>query len=81
MTEFMGYAGAMLVVLSMLMRSVTRLRAVNTAGCAISAIYALIVQAFPTVLMNVVLVLINSYYLVQMRKNVNSPERKEDLET
>lgn len=65
MIELLGYAGSILVVFSMLMHSVTRLRVINTAGCVLSAIYALVIQAFPTMLMNVVLVLINGYYLWQ----------------
>lgn len=57
--QVLGYVGSIMVVFSMLMRSVTRLRFINTAGCVLSAIYALVIQAYPTMLMNVVLVLIN----------------------
>lgn len=69
MVEVLGYIGSILVIVSMLMSSVTRLRVINIVGCAISAVYATIIQAFPTVVMNVILVLINGYFLLQLRKN------------
>ncbi|MCR5107177.1 MAG: YgjV family protein [Lachnospiraceae bacterium] len=66
--EFIGYFGSFLVVISMLMTSVKKLRLVNTTGSIIFMIYALIIKSYPTALMNFCLVLINIYQLYQLEK-------------
>ena len=65
--ELFGYFGSSLVVISMLMTSVTKLRRINTAGSVLFAIYALIIHSYPTVLMNLILAGINIYHLVRLR--------------
>lgn len=67
--EIMGYFGSILVVVSMLMTSVIKLRVVNTIGAGIFAVYALIICSYPTALMNTCLVIINIYNLVKLLKN------------
>ena len=59
--EIFGYIGSVLVVVSMLMPSIVKLRVINTIGSIVSGIYALIVGAFPLVLMNSCLIIINIY--------------------
>lgn len=65
--EAFGYLGSALVVVSMLMSSVVRLRVINLTGSLIFAIYALIIKSYPTALMNVFLVSINIYHLMRLR--------------
>ena len=65
--EAFGYLGSGLVVVSMLMSSVVRLRIINLAGSVIFAIYALIIKSYPTALMNFFLVGINVYHLMRLR--------------
>ncbi len=69
--ELFGYLGSVLVVVSMLMSSVVKLRLINTAGSVISAIYALIIGSFPLALMNICLIGINLWglYKLLMTKN------------
>ena len=64
--ELFGYLGSALVVVSMLMSSVVRLRVINTIGSVIFAIYALIIHSYPTALMNFFLVGINIYQLIRL---------------
>ncbi len=66
--ELFGYLGSALVVISMLMSSVFRLRVINMIGSIIFAIYALIIKSYPTALMNFFLVGINIYHLMRLRK-------------
>lgn len=66
--EVFGYIGSALVVVSMLMSSIVKLRIVNTIGSIVSGTYALIVGAFPLVLMNGCLIIINVYNLVKLLK-------------
>ncbi len=65
--EAFGYLGSALVVVSMLMTSVVRLRIINLTGSVIFAIYALIIQSYPTALMNFFLVGINIYHLAKLK--------------
>ena len=67
--EIFGYVGSFLVVVSMLMSSVVKLRLINTAGSVISLVYAFICGAFPLALMNACLVVINIYNLFKLLKS------------
>lgn len=66
--EMIGYFGSLLVVVSMLMTSVKRLRIVNMIGSIIFAGYAFLIASYPTAFMNICLVAINVYNLVQLEK-------------
>ena len=69
--EAFGYLGSFLVLVSMLMTSVVKLRVINTIGSIIFTIYALIIRSYPTALMNAALVFINLYFLFKMTKTEN----------
>lgn len=75
MVEMIGYLGSILVVVSMLMSSVVKLRVINTIGSGIFAAYALMIHSYPTALMNACLVGINLYNLVRL----NQKDRAYDL--
>jgi hypothetical protein len=66
--ELFGYLGSTLVVVSMLMASVVKLRVINTVGSVISATYAFIIGSFPLALMNICLIVINVYNLIKLLK-------------
>lgn len=66
--EIVGYLGSVLVVVSMLMSSVRRLRIVNAVGAGIFTVYALLIQSYPTAFMNFCLVVIDVYHLIRMEK-------------
>ncbi|MBR2677024.1 MAG: YgjV family protein [Solobacterium sp.] len=72
MIELFGYLGSALVVISMLMTSVVRLRVINTIGSIIFMIYALIIRSYPTALMNLFLVGINIYQLLRLKNTTNN---------
>ncbi len=63
--EIFGYIGTALVIISMMMKSINRLRIFNIAGSVISTIYSIIAGAWPIVVMNVSLIAINSYHLLK----------------
>ena len=67
--EIIGYIGSALVLVSFLMASVVKLRVVNAVGSGIFAAYALIIHSYPTMIMNICLVLINLYYLWKLRNS------------
>lgn len=66
--EIFGYIGSFLVVFSMLMSSVVKLRVINAIGSVVSGTYALICGAYPLVLMNGCLIVINVYNLYKLLK-------------
>ena len=66
--EIIGYVGSALVVISMLMTSVVRLRVINLIGSLIFTCYALLIRSYPTAAMNLFLVGINVYHLVRLLK-------------
>ena len=67
--EIIGYVGSALVLVSFLMASVVKLRVVNSIGSFIFAVYALLIHSYPTMIMNICLVLINLYYLWKLRNS------------
>ncbi len=69
--EVFGYIGTALVVISMLMTSVVRLRIINICGSVISLIYSLLLEepALPLAVMNALLIIINLVHLIGMFKN------------
>lgn len=66
--EAFGYLGSLLVLVSMLMTSVVKLRIINTIGSLIFTVYAFIIKSYPTALMNFCLVLINLHFLWKMTR-------------
>lgn len=63
--EVFGYIGTALVLLSMMMTSVVKLRVVNMAGSLISMIYAAVCHTWPVVALNLGLIVINTVQLVR----------------
>jgi hypothetical protein len=63
MVELIGYAGSVLVVLSFTMRRIVPLRLVSVGGAIITAVYGLMIQAWPVVITNLVIVCIHAWHL------------------
>ncbi len=57
--EIFGYIGTALVIVSMLMTSIVKLRIINMCGGLISLIYAVCVNTWPVVVLNACLICIN----------------------
>jgi len=72
--EIFGYIGTALVIISMLMTSLIKLRIINMCGSIISTTYSIIVGAWPIVVMNICILCINMYHTVKSlrRKKVLS---------
>ena len=65
--ELFGYLGSFLILISMLMTSVVRLRVINLIGSAVFAAYAVLIHSYPTALLNACLVGVNVYHLLKLR--------------
>lgn len=64
--EIFGYVGTALVLLSMMMTSVVKLRLFNTVGSVISMTYSFLCGAWPVVFLNLGLIIINVYQLIRL---------------
>ena len=67
--EILGYTGTALVVASFLGTSMIRLRLLNFLGATIITIYSLLITAWPMVLLNGLLAIINGYHYVRLVRN------------
>ena len=66
--ELIGYAGTGLVLLSMMMTSVTKLRWLNLSGSLVSMVYAFATNTWPVFVLNLCLSLINAVQLFRFRR-------------
>ncbi|RMF55545.1 MAG: hypothetical protein D6746_13460 [Bacteroidetes bacterium] len=64
--EIIGYVASVLVAVSLMMRSILKLRIINMLGAITFVIYGLLIEAYPVVLVNFIIVLINLYYLREL---------------
>lgn len=69
--EIFGYIGTLLILISMMMSSVKKLRIINICGSFISMVYALLCNTYPIVFLNLGLIIINGiqiYKLYSLKK-------------
>lgn len=66
--EVFGYIGSGLILLSMMMTSVEKLRWFNVSGSVISIIYGALSGAWPMVFLNVGTITINLVQIIRLRR-------------
>lgn len=71
--ELFGYLGTALVIISMLMTDINKLRIINISGGFISLIYAICVRTMPVVVLNSVLITINIIQLIKAKNAKENP--------
>ncbi len=64
--EWLGYLASMLVVISLMMNSIVRLRWFNLAGALLMCLYGILIRATPLMVLNLFIVLVDLYYLRQI---------------
>lgn len=67
--EWFGYFASVIVAISFLMKSINKLRLVNTLGAICFVIYSVVIKAWPVALINLFVICVNIYHLT--RKDVN----------
>lgn len=69
-TDIVGYIGTIFVIVSFLMKNMVRLRIINALGCSIFVVYGFLLdRAWPIIITNVIIVIIQLIYLVEDKKN------------
>jgi uncharacterized protein with PQ loop repeat len=61
--EFLGYVASALVVISLAMTSVVRLRIISLIGGVLFAIYGFLIDSLPIAIVNVIVVVLNTFFL------------------
>ena len=64
--EMFGYLGSVLVAISLMMRSLVRLRAINSLGCLVFVAYGILIRAYPVSVLNGFIFCVNAFYLIRM---------------
>ena len=64
--EWIGYIASLIVLISLLMSSIKKLRWINLVGALVFGFYGFMIGSIPTGFMNVGIVVIDVYYLVKM---------------
>jgi hypothetical protein len=64
--ELIGYLGSILVAISLMMKSLLRLRIINMIGALFFTLYGVLLGAYPVAFLNGIIVCIDLYYLIQM---------------
>jgi len=64
--ECVGYAASLFVAISFLVKKIKLIRLINIVGCVLFIIYGLIIDAYPIVFMNVLIVIIHLYHLKKL---------------
>ncbi len=67
--EPIGTLASFIILVSLIMRSVKRLRIINLIGAVIFVIYGYFIVSYPIIIMNTGIIFINIYYLAQMFKS------------
>ena len=65
--NWVGYAAMATVLVSFLMKSVTKLRLINSLGCLFFVIYGFLLEplSMPIIITNTAILIINLYYLIK----------------
>ncbi|MGQ0600822.1 MAG: hypothetical protein ACT4QE_03895 [Anaerolineales bacterium] len=66
--EGLGYLASVLVAVSLMMRSILRLRIINLIGAVCFTVYGALIAAYPVAMVNFIIALINIYFLFQMTR-------------
>ncbi len=64
--EIVGYAGSVLVAVSLTMRSLVRLRWLNLAGALAFTVYGVVTRTWPVLAVNGFIAVVNVFYLARM---------------
>ena len=59
--EWVGYSASLFIVISLTMTSIVKLRIINSIGWLLFVIYGLNVKAYPVVISNALIIMINIY--------------------
>ena len=66
--EIIGYCGSGLVVISLMMKSIKKLRWINLFGATIFVIYGFFIESNPVIVLNMFIVIADVYHIIVLKK-------------
>ncbi|MCK5779426.1 MAG: YgjV family protein [Psychrilyobacter sp.] len=66
--DWFGYAASLVILVSLTMTSIIKLRWINFVGCILFAMFGLLIKSYPTAIMNIGISFINIFYLYNIYK-------------
>ncbi|HEY9184389.1 MAG TPA: uroporphyrinogen decarboxylase [Salegentibacter sp.] len=73
LTEWIGYIASFFVAISFFMKNIITLRIVNTIGCIAFIVYGVLINSWPVIATNAIIVGVNFYYLFINKTPVHVP--------
>ncbi len=70
--EYLGYIASALLVASLMMSDVTKLRWLNLVGCIAFTLYGVAITAWPVAITNGLLAFVNIYHLIKLSREPKS---------
>lgn len=67
--ELFGYFSSFIILVSLMMNSIKKLRWINCIGAFMFSIYGVLVGSIPTTFLNLGIVIINFYYLFKLHSS------------
>ena len=74
--ELLGYLASILIAISLMMRSLNKLRIINLVGSLLFTVYGFTIGAYPVAALNAFIVLVNVYYLQKAFKKPANDEQQ-----
>ena len=65
-TQLLGYSASFIIFISLMMKSIIKLRILNALGCLLFVVFAFKTNSWPAVVMNIGIVFIDMYYFYKM---------------
>ncbi|WP_281613685.1 YgjV family protein [Flammeovirga sp. SubArs3] len=62
-SEYVGYIASAILMLSFTFKKANTLRIINSIGCIVFVIYGVMIDAWPVIISNGFIALVNAYYL------------------
>lgn len=68
-TEWVGYAASLALIISFTMKNINTLRIINSLGAILFVVYGIMLQtSYPIIITNAFILMVNIYYLTYKRK-------------
>ena len=67
--ELTGYFASILILISLLMSSAVKLRALNAVGATVFMVYGILIGSYPTAFLNAVSAIVDVYYIVKLLRS------------
>lgn len=75
--EIIGYLASAFVLLSFVMKEMTKLRILNSIGCGFFIVYGVLLFSWPIIITNAAIVCVNVFYLW---KTARKPDEEKFIE-